>query len=128
MDRNQRYAVWTIKSHSAHLLHNQLRLGGIIGASNKHGPVEPISPCISEEAAWRLVKIHRWPVVEAAFQVLSEDAEKMGFSYSGFALTSLPHRGGAKKNRPPKRAAQKEVLTKLGDNAISGFRCRPSLG
>jgi hypothetical protein len=31
-------------------------------------------------------------VVEAAYQVLSEDAEKMGFTYSGFALTSLPHK------------------------------------
>jgi len=31
-------------------------------------------------------------VVEAAYQVLSEDAEKIGFTYSGFALTSLPHK------------------------------------
>jgi hypothetical protein len=31
-------------------------------------------------------------VIEAAYQVLSEDAEKMGFTYSGFALTSLPHK------------------------------------
>jgi hypothetical protein len=31
-------------------------------------------------------------VVEAAYQVLSDDAERIGFSYSGFALTSLPHR------------------------------------
>ena len=30
--------------------------------------------------------------VETAFQVLSDDAERIGFSYSGFALTSLPHR------------------------------------
>jgi hypothetical protein len=31
-------------------------------------------------------------VVEAAYQVLSEDAERIGFTYSGFALTSLPHK------------------------------------
>jgi hypothetical protein len=35
---------------------------------------------------------HERRVVEAAYQVLSEDAEKLGFSYSGFALTSLPHK------------------------------------
>ena len=31
-------------------------------------------------------------VVETAHQVLSDDAERIGFSYSGFALTSLPHK------------------------------------
>ena len=31
-------------------------------------------------------------MVEAAYQVLSEDTERMGFTYSGFALTSLPHK------------------------------------
>jgi hypothetical protein len=31
-------------------------------------------------------------VIEAAYQVLTEDAEKIGFTYSGFALTSLPHK------------------------------------
>jgi hypothetical protein len=31
-------------------------------------------------------------LVEAAYQVLTEDAEKIGFTYSGFALTSLPHK------------------------------------
>lgn len=31
-------------------------------------------------------------VVEAAYQVLTDDAEKIGFTYSGFALTSLPHK------------------------------------
>jgi hypothetical protein len=35
---------------------------------------------------------HERMLVEAAYQVLSEDAEKIGFSYSGFALTSLPHK------------------------------------
>jgi hypothetical protein len=29
---------------------------------------------------------------EAAYQVLSDDEERIGFSYSGFALTSLPHK------------------------------------
>jgi len=35
---------------------------------------------------------HERLLVEAAYRVLSEDAEKMGFTYSGFALTSLPHK------------------------------------
>jgi hypothetical protein len=35
---------------------------------------------------------HQRAIIEAAYQVLSEDAEKMGFTYSGFALTSLPHK------------------------------------
>ena len=35
---------------------------------------------------------HERALIEAAYQVLSEDAEKMGFTYSGFALTSLPHK------------------------------------
>jgi hypothetical protein len=35
---------------------------------------------------------HERAVVEAAYQVLSEEADKLGFTYSGFALTSLPHK------------------------------------
>lgn len=35
---------------------------------------------------------HKRAVVEAAYQVLSEEADKLGFTYSGFALTSLPHK------------------------------------
>jgi hypothetical protein len=31
-------------------------------------------------------------LVETAYQVMSEDAERIGFTYSGFALTSLPHK------------------------------------
>ena len=31
-------------------------------------------------------------VVEAAYQVLSEEEDRLGFTYSGFALTSLPHK------------------------------------
>src|SRR3954463_4170284 len=45
-----------------------------------------------EEARRQAVSKHERQVVEAAYQVLSEDAEKMGFTYSGFALTSLPHK------------------------------------
>lgn len=45
-----------------------------------------------EEARKRAVTKHERQLVEAAYQVLSEDAEKMGFTYSGFALTSLPHK------------------------------------
>jgi hypothetical protein len=35
---------------------------------------------------------HGRMLVEAAYQVLAEDAEKIGFTYGGFALTSLPHK------------------------------------
>ena len=35
---------------------------------------------------------HERSVVEAAYQVLTDEAEKIGFTYSGFALTSLPHK------------------------------------
>ena len=45
-----------------------------------------------EEARRQAATKHERLVVEAAYQVLSEDVEKMGFSYSGFALTSLPHK------------------------------------
>lgn len=45
-----------------------------------------------EEARRQAATKHERMVVEAAYQVLSDDAEKMGFTYSGFALTSLPHK------------------------------------
>ena len=45
-----------------------------------------------EEARRQAATKHERLLVEAAYQVLSEDAEKMGFTYSGFALTSLPHK------------------------------------
>lgn len=45
-----------------------------------------------EEARRQATTKHERLLVEAAYQVLSEDAEKMGFTYSGFALTSLPHK------------------------------------
>jgi hypothetical protein len=45
-----------------------------------------------EEARKQAVTKHERQLVEAAYQVLSEDAEKIGFTYSGFALTSLPHK------------------------------------
>jgi hypothetical protein len=35
---------------------------------------------------------HERQLVEAAHQVLSDEAERIGFCYSGFALTSLPHK------------------------------------
>src|ERR1700712_4211938 len=44
------------------------------------------------EARRQAATKHERLLVEAAYQVLSEDAEKMGFTYSGFALTSLPHK------------------------------------
>lgn len=45
-----------------------------------------------DEARRQAVTKHERNIVEAAYQVLSEDAEKIGFTYSGFALTSLPHK------------------------------------
>lgn len=45
-----------------------------------------------EEARRQAVTKHERSVVEAAYRVLSEDEERMGFTYSGFALTSLPHK------------------------------------
>jgi hypothetical protein len=45
-----------------------------------------------EEARRQAVTKHGRMVIEAAYQVLSDDAERMGFTYSGFALTSLPHK------------------------------------
>src|SRR5438270_6347835 len=45
-----------------------------------------------EEVRRQAVTKRQRQVVEAAYQVLSEDAERIGFTYSGFALTSLPHK------------------------------------
>ena len=45
-----------------------------------------------DEARRLAVSKHARLVVETAYQVLADDAEKMGFTYSGFALTSLPHK------------------------------------
>jgi len=35
---------------------------------------------------------HERALVEAAYQVVSEEQEKLGFTFSGFALTCLPHK------------------------------------
>ena len=45
-----------------------------------------------EEARRLAVTKRERQVVDTAYQVLSEEAERMGFTYSGFALTSLPHK------------------------------------
>src|SRR5215469_17845969 len=45
-----------------------------------------------EEVRRTAVSKHERMVIETAYQVLSDDAERMGFTYSGFALTSLPHK------------------------------------
>jgi hypothetical protein len=45
-----------------------------------------------EEVRRQALTKHDRMVIEAAYQVLSEDAERIGFTYSGFALTSLPHK------------------------------------
>lgn len=45
-----------------------------------------------DEARAHASSKHERALVEAAFQVLSEERDKLGFTYSGFALTSLPHK------------------------------------
>ena len=45
-----------------------------------------------EEARRQAMTRHERAMVEAAYQVLGEETEGIGFTYSGFALTSLPHK------------------------------------
>lgn len=45
-----------------------------------------------EEARRQAVTKRERQSVETAYQVLTDDAARMGFTYSGFALTALPHR------------------------------------
>jgi hypothetical protein len=45
-----------------------------------------------DEARRQAASAHERAVVEAAYRVLSEETESIGFTYSGFALTSLPHK------------------------------------
>jgi hypothetical protein len=45
-----------------------------------------------DEARRQAASAHERAVVEAAYHVLSEETESIGFTYSGFALTSLPHK------------------------------------
>ena len=45
-----------------------------------------------EEARRQAATKHERALIEAAYQVMSEEADKLGFTYSGFALTSLPHK------------------------------------
>ncbi len=45
-----------------------------------------------EEARKQAVTKHERAIVEAAHLVLSDEADKVGFTYSGFALTCLPHK------------------------------------
>src|SRR5215472_13937374 len=45
-----------------------------------------------EEARRQALTKHERKVIETAYQVLSDDAERIGFTYSGFALTCLPHK------------------------------------
>lgn len=45
-----------------------------------------------EEARRQAITKHERAVVEAAYQVLGEEADRLGFTYSGFALTCLPHK------------------------------------
>lgn len=45
-----------------------------------------------EEARRQALTRHERAMVEAAYQMLGEENESIGFTYSGFALTSLPHK------------------------------------
>ena len=45
-----------------------------------------------EEARRQAVTKRDRHVVEAAYHVMSDEDERIGFSYSGFALTALPHK------------------------------------
>src|SRR3954452_4849456 len=45
-----------------------------------------------DEARRQAVTKRERQVVETAYQVLSDDEERIGFTYSGFALTCLPHK------------------------------------
>ena len=45
-----------------------------------------------EEARRQALTKHDRAVVDAAYQVLSEEVDRVGFTYSGFALTCLPHK------------------------------------
>ena len=45
-----------------------------------------------EAARRQAVTKHERQLVEAAFRVLTDEQESIGFTYSGFALTSLPHK------------------------------------
>lgn len=45
-----------------------------------------------DEARRQALTKHERALVEAAYQVMSEEADRLGFTYSGFALTSLPHK------------------------------------
>ena len=45
-----------------------------------------------EEARRQAVTKHERALVEAAYQFMTEEADKLGFTYSGFALTCLPHK------------------------------------
>ncbi|HEX2524983.1 MAG TPA: replication protein RepA [Geminicoccus sp.] len=49
------------------------------------------------EARRQAVTRHERAMVEAAYQVLGEESEGIGFTYSGFALTSLPHKEQGEK-------------------------------
>lgn len=50
-----------------------------------------------EEARRQAATRHERAVIEAAYRVLGEENEGIGFTYSGFALTSLPHKEQAER-------------------------------
>jgi hypothetical protein len=44
------------------------------------------------ERAREMVDVRRRPIVDIAAEVLSDDSQRIGISYTGFCLTSLPHK------------------------------------
>ena len=58
-----------------------------------------------EEARQSAITKHDRRLVEAAYSVLSEETDRLGFTHAGFALTSLPH-----------KATREDVWRKEGHN------------
>ena len=44
------------------------------------------------ERAREMVDPRRRPLVDIAAEILSDDSQRIGISYTGFCLTSLPHK------------------------------------
>ena len=77
-----------------------------------------------EEARRQAATKHERALVEAAYQVMSEEADKLGFTYSGFALTSLPH----KPQVEMALAVYPEAQVSMGEKGITLRPSRPAVG
>jgi hypothetical protein len=65
-----------------------VRLSGYSDATNVHRLVL----IHGRERARELVDAKTRPLVDIAAEVLSDDAQRIGISYTGFCLTALPHK------------------------------------